>query len=369
MNILNPPQIDLLLGPIIKGGSPETTLKKISNITNIYLTEKSTNHNKLVFKFSDEHNKKKIYNSNYLGKGANTSVFAIKQIKPIEDDKLYVIRIFEDTISSVKQLIEKNYIRDKNNFIKAIPNMYCYGEILNIDGKQIHSEYNNLCYVITELYNTNFDSLNFSHKIKIFINLLELLDDAYNKKYFFWDLKFENIGYDDDYNCIMIDYDDRCVIQFPVDNPFYYGGTYVAVYITCLMALGNQHGKNTQQIEYEYDKELLPEKYHDKLGICGLPDIIFNFFFVGNNFFWSLKQRENDGLILHSAYNFYDYHQLQQNIKKFEKIYKKDKYNEFYNNIYNLLIDDNANGILSLYYDKVPSYKKMIDIIILWINY
>jgi hypothetical protein len=153
-------------------------------------------------------------------------------------------------------------------------------------------------------------------------------------------------------------------MEFPVKNPFWYGGTYYAVYITCLMALGKQQGRNIQQIKYEYDttKELLPDKFHDKLCICGLADIIFNFFFHGYEIFYSIKQRNNNGNILHPAYNFYDYIQLRQDIKQFYKIYRKDKHNNFYDDLYDLLIDDNANGLLSLYYDKVPPYQTMIDI-------
>jgi len=364
MNTLNPPIIDLLLNENLVGGDPDTVLLKLTNITNKYLKEKSDKSDKLVFQFVDEYNTQKKHGSKYLGKGANTVVCAIKKNKPIGEDKIYIIRIFESNIETTTNFINNNYKRDKINFTNAIPNIYCFGKILDKTGNNIYSDSmgSYLCYTITDLYNTSFDKLKFYNKIKIFVNLLQLLNDAQQKKYFFWDLKYDNIGYDDNYNCIMIDYDERCVIEFPVGNPFWYGGTYYAVYITCLMALGHQHGMNTQQIEYENDKELLPDKFHDKLGICGLPDIIFEFFFFGYNIFGSIKHRNNYGNILHPAYNFYDYIQLRQDIKKINKIYTKERYNSFYNDIYDLLIDDDANGILSLYYDKVPSYEKMIDV-------
>jgi hypothetical protein len=363
MDIINPSFIDLLLEENLEGGNPETILEKISNIKNKYLKQKTFSTNKLVFQFLNDYNKKKLDNSKYLGKGANTVVCAIKQIKPIETDKIYIIRIFQDTVSSTKKLIDNNYKIDKLNFKTAIPNIYCYGKILDIYGNDINiNGSTQICYVITDLYKTDFNNLRFCNKIKVFVNLLKLLNEAYHKKLFFWDLKLDNIGYDDKFNCIMVDYDAKCILKFPVNNPIWYGGTYYAVYITGLMALSYQHGNNTQQIKWESDKKVLPEKFHDKLGICGLPDIILGMFFNGTNRFHFIKQENNYGSIYHSAYNFYDYHELRKNIKIYSRKYEKEKYNDFYNDIYDLLIDDDANGVLSLYYDKVPSYEKMIEI-------
>jgi len=358
MNKINPSYIDLLLKPNLTGGNLDNVLVSISNIKNKYLEEKSNKSDKLTFQFIDEYNTQKEKNSNYLGKGVNTVVCAIKQIK---DNNIYVIRIFERDLHSVQKIINHNYKNDKNNFDKAIPNIYCYGRLLNDhDTNPTKVE---LCYMIVDLYHTNFNKLNFCKKIKIFVNLLELLKKAHEKNYFFWELKFDNIGYDNDYNCVMIDYDDHCVKSFPVSDPYWYGGTYHAVYIMGMMALGQQHGLNTQHVNDEFHKHLLPVKYHDKLGICGLPDIIFNFFFISTikYIFSDIEGENKKGNIRHSAYNFYEYVELRKKIQKYPRIYDKDKYNDFYNDIYDLLIDNDANGILSLYYHKVPTYEQMLN--------
>jgi len=189
---------------------------------------------------------------------------------------------------------------------------------------------------------------------------------------FFWDLKYDNIGYDDDFNCIMIDYDDRCVRQYPVNHPYWYGGTYCAVYITCMMALGYQFGYNTQQIKWENDdRKVLPDEYHDKLGIGGLPNIIFKMFFedAGDDtdyygiimlFGKFIIDSDIKSKVQHPSLNFYDHAKIRAYIQHIPKIYRYKMYDNFYNDIYNLLIDNDATGILSLYYHKVPTYEQMI---------
>jgi len=187
MNIDKPSHIDLLLKRNLIGGNPVDILNKISNETHQYLEEKSSNSSKLKFQFDNELNlQQHIYNK-YLGKGANTLVCAIKQIKPIMDDKIYIIRITEEygyvehehtdneTLTfALTNFIQNHYIEDKLNFKYAIPNIYCYGKILDENGRSILTDNGIICYVITEYYHTDFNKLLFDGKLKIFINLLKL---------------------------------------------------------------------------------------------------------------------------------------------------------------------------------------------------
>jgi hypothetical protein len=366
MNTVNPPQINLMLDDTLVGGNIDDMLHGLNNMRFQYLKQiDGTEENKLWFKFDELLNKTREYGSSYLGKGTVTLVCAIKKVKPVADDTKYVIRFTEGYPTEINDLIKNNYIYDKPLFEIAIPDIFCYGTIVKKDGQRVTHEGVN--YVISKYYNTNFDVLTFEQTNKIFFNLLNLMDIARVNNLFFWDLKLANIGYDENFNCIMIDYDTRTVVRYPIDDIYYYGGTFKSVYITVLMAAYTEHGYLSQIKDYgtrnTRQERILPGKYHDMLGVGGLVDVIFGLYFSNKETLSDIIDKTKRVYnAFQSFYNFCDLEILRNNIANLNcKFNLKKAYADFYNDLCNLLIDENGGGLLSLYYNKVPKYSTIIN--------
>jgi hypothetical protein len=74
-------------------------------------------------------------------------------------------------------------------------------------------------YIITKFYNTDITKFTDQQKYKLLINIIQMLIDIKNNNSFHADFKLENIGWDDNLNIILIDYDDKTII--PINETIY----------------------------------------------------------------------------------------------------------------------------------------------------
>ena len=109
-----------------------------------------------------------------------------------------------------------------------IPEIYSSGYIYEkIDGENnpmntmINNDRIGFPYIITKYYNTNFNILGIEQLKKIIYDLINILVFLKHNNYFLYDLKIENIGYDENYNIIIIDYDINTIKKQNTDKIFY----------------------------------------------------------------------------------------------------------------------------------------------------
>lgn len=165
--------------------------------------------NNKLYTMNNEKNKKKYDNNKYFGSGVQSAVYAIQDV----EGKDFVLKISK----SKKDYLVKKYIEDikkcrviQDNFTK----IYFYGTI-----QYKESTY---YYLIVPLYKTfsEIQELNLIEKIQYVKNMLAVLIKLKNIGYHWNDFKPDNIGMDEYFNCIIIDYETDTIIK---NNSFYYG--------------------------------------------------------------------------------------------------------------------------------------------------
>jgi hypothetical protein len=167
----------------------------------------------------DEDNKKIINNCNLLAKGAYQVVFKIKRAsnneKMLINNKTYILKMQEKPYDIKKYKEDKVFLKD----LDYIPKIYYNGKIKFDQSSQI--SYN---YIVTEVYNSNFDILSLSAKLYILKQLITLLEYLVKNDHTLIDLKIENIGYEnniEDINkpkLILIDYDSFTLCKYENRN-------------------------------------------------------------------------------------------------------------------------------------------------------
>lgn len=211
-----------------------------------YLTIKCSNT-----KINDNYDSNIVVFSYYFSNGATTAIFGIINVS---ENKLFQC---SELLLKVSDYAPIEYFincwkNDKLKYSDNITDIYLYGELFNKAGKYLGD------YVVVKKYNTfenltikkNKDCLNnlskrktlefYKMKLKLLESLLELCVLIHRNGNFLRDLKLENMGYDENFNAVIIDYD--CVTILPIkttndiDNLFdlvpdvniqWYSGTYV----------------------------------------------------------------------------------------------------------------------------------------------
>jgi hypothetical protein len=190
------------------GGHPTNTIKTIQNIKNKYLHFDGCARQ---FTFDDNLNTKTDINgSKYLGKGGVTAVFSIK------DDKgaIYILRIEDAKTTNDLNKFIASWTTDKTLFPKNIIEIHAYG-IAMLDGVIIGT------YMITNKY-FDFDEilkLNLYKKNIFTKRMLQFIVLLKEHDIFYRDFKLENIGFDNDLNFIVLDYDDITLVR--KNSPFF----------------------------------------------------------------------------------------------------------------------------------------------------
>jgi len=312
----------------IVGGDPNNILKNCKTLNNNYIIGFDNSTNKYIgYKIIDNDNTKKKCGSNYLAKGTYQAVFKVSQMENLENisNKKYILKIQEENYDMSKYVIDKKLLANKSSIL---PKIILYGDI-TCNGIIYH-------YIITEIYETDFNKLNLSQKKKLMCNLIKILAFLQNKQYIINDLKIANIGYKNN-KIIIIDYD-----NFTITN-FYNREESINTYIPSYM-------KKHSKLEYN----IMNKEQYLSIPYIGLTSIFLEIFSQSNqiiqlfdkHYAWNrnridiLKNEINMIEFIDYIYikypNFSNLHHLKDILYKLLSQDNLEKYN-IYNEILNKL--------------------------------
>jgi len=255
------------------GGNSQELFDDINSVDNNDYIESTDRSIKYIFK----NNQNKYKNIHYFDKGISSIVFTIEKEN---DPQKYVLKISKDKFPKDKYISDSNI---SQIIQESLPIIISYGELLYKTVEQLLPNSNQ---VINKLYSDTDSQDNFNvcyyyispeykdHKFLIAmpyekkysftIKLLELLENVSDKKYLIDDLKIKNIGTDDKFNIILIDYD-----QGMIRNQNNYLVKFKAPFIPYFMY------KNIVNIKDQY-YYVIP--FLDKFYAGGLAEILIKMF-------------------------------------------------------------------------------------------
>jgi len=281
--------IDLILYYIslYEGGSVENVLKVINTE---YVKLKNTNY-KLGVKPIIENSKinfefvihdTKIPPS--LGYGNFSAIYELKNKYNKLDTTRYILRLFnrEPTYymdktnpeSNKFHMCEKKKIKEEYGFFsKYLLNIYYYGVFNVLETGKVRTT--KLDYLITKMYNSSstvkIAEFNQEQKYKFLENNIKMLLDFRNNNRFLGDYKLTNIGWDDDLNIILIDYDSDTIIT--IDDRVFNNKMVYKQYRILSFKYSYLPNYLIEKPDSSLVKNLDNTKY-DKFSICGLINVI-----------------------------------------------------------------------------------------------
>jgi serine/threonine protein kinase len=316
--------------------------------------EKSFN---IEFRDGPKHFYERSAKTSYLGKGTYTLVCDISfqdKTTMTTPDTNCVIRIFRITKLHETNEIESHelnlFINKHELDYKLLPT-----NIIEIKYYGLLTTPSNivLSYCIVKKYHTDISLVLNNDRYKILASLVNALKTLEEHDYIHADLKSDNIGFDDSYNCIFIDYDVETIMKIR--------GTYVELkyeWNSTLTYINDTRIASTFLPIYiknffHNNIQIIPAKYIKKIHIGGLCEIIFRYLKINNilNKIFSL---------MYHAYNMiffiYDYNNL---IKLFLPQHGEQSifFNLFIfnkNQVYKKILEEDIEKILSI--DLIPTY-------------
>ena len=261
-------------------------VKEIINNIKLYWDEARISNQRLVIGDKDKV-MFDVYAENtsdpLFGSGAFTAVYKLR-VK--NDNTKYILRVYKR--SGVEHFCDDVKIRTEYSlFNKYLIDIFYYG-ILDIRG-------NKYDYIITKEYNVfKFDNKgyplesfvldsdpkkDYQLKVKLLLGNIIMLNDLYKHNYIHCDYKTPNIGWDDNFNIILIDYDIQTLyliteIKFP-NVPLIGIPSTTNIIPTYLVALGYYLAEGND-IDSHIDRKTAftdpsdNSKYFDKYSIGGL---------------------------------------------------------------------------------------------------
>lgn len=261
-----------------QGGGGEEVKEMISNM--------STNTQKLVssdkrfsFNFNDM-NHVITMNSNYLGAGSYTGVFGISE-EPTNPIKIQhgtgiILRVLVQE-TKIDEYIAK-YKADIEKFPHNIPLHYMYGTLTFVYRGITHTK----MYVIVKKYYNSKDILQFDlvPKVKILKSCLQTIKQITEKGMCYRDLKIPNIGCDENYIFIILDYDMKTLFTVDTGN------------VKKIEKLLNDYVSSTFLPFYFVDQVVSYPIHHnikmiqfDKIYLLGLAHVMFELLYGKNTAF------------------------------------------------------------------------------------
>jgi hypothetical protein len=168
----------------------------------------------------------KIDVSPAINSGKFSAIYELKNNYDVTDTTKYILRLFNrESTYHIKSsnpdgkkyhMCERKKIKEEYElFSKYLINIYQFG-VFNVheDGKVRKTT---MDYIITELYNTSSKTkvTDFTpeQKYTFLENNIKMLLELRNKKCFLGDYKLSNIGWDNNLNIILIDYDQDTIVK------------------------------------------------------------------------------------------------------------------------------------------------------------
>lgn len=220
--------LDMEIYFILNGGTP---IEILSLITNEFKKIKDNKYVLGLRSIQSGNNNYRFIKHNYVDKsieyppalnsGGLSAIYELKNESNKEDSTKYILRVFHRkptyyTESNVYHMCDKKKIKEEYElFNKYMIDIYHYG-ILKVHetGK---ARPTSIDYLITKLYKTsatdNVSQYTKQNKLKLLRNNIEMILELRKNNYFLGDYKLSNIGWDDDFNVFLIDYDSDTIIK------------------------------------------------------------------------------------------------------------------------------------------------------------
>lgn len=236
--------------------------KKRNKNYKLGIKAKDNSIKKLNFRIID-HIENKIIAPAYRN-GSYTVIYELKNESDKKDETKYLLRLIDSEKVHLCDLLKVK--TEFELYKKYLYSVYYYG-ILNVLATG-HARPHKMDYIITKFYNTDISRFTIQQKYKFLINIIQLLIDLKNNNSFHGDFKLENIGWDDNLNIVLIDYDQNTIVNinesiYEKTTPRYYRLIFPYSYLP--QYLISDEKKYVINIEYV--------KY-DKFSVGGLVNII-----------------------------------------------------------------------------------------------
>jgi len=195
-------------------------------------------------------------------KGTYTAIYNLVNVFDKTDNKKYILRLFDNTKIHLCDLLKTK--TEFDIFKKYVYNVYYWGTVNILEtGK---AKPHKIDYVITKLYNSDISGFTENQKLIFLRNNIQMLLDLRNLNYFHADYKLSNIGWTDDLNIVLIDYDQNTLIKIDksmiTDNKLNFPFTYLPKYLK----ISNIEDVLVNKTDYT--------KY-DKFSVGGLVTLIY----------------------------------------------------------------------------------------------
>jgi hypothetical protein len=306
-------------------GEADDKKKYIFEFENNLLNKKEFNHE---FKYQNE--TKKILKSSYINSGAFSTAIAIKLTEPfieIISKEILVLKILgynkhKNSNMWNKRYYGEQYIPHKTEYGNLLLDIYFYGDdIINkyfdknfLDDVEFKDFYNNkkLGFNITKFYKSlTLNNTEIKH-LKIYVlKMLAVLFYFYKKNIFLNDLKYDNIGCDQNNNLVLIDYDERHYGNFyDYSNKKHIHATLPTASILPIYLRKLIYSLIYKDIHKIKDIIKSREEFFDIINTDKKKDQQF----LLNRQFNYLKNKEHK--------DFFDYYKLEKEDEEFEKLEK-----------------------------------------------
>lgn len=320
----NPKNIDLTFVKNTKTGGGEETEPAYITISEIcyHNTDNSAlinNQEGIQFNFIKDKNvniiKKDSINCNFYNRGAMTAIYLVNK-----KDNLLEHLILR--VTKIPNLDLQKYNEDKGlDIIENLPDYLYYGKLFFENDKREQLTYH---YSIVKKYRVieNLVKEPFETKKIFFEKLLKLLVNLEGKDYLINDLKPENIGYDKDFNPIIIDYDEGTV------------------------------SKNIKGAQMFWCYHKFPQIYSGvKNQIDGFISFIFYLFFEDT--YWK-EPWWSDNRCHHNDVAF-----IKSSVEKLKK--KPSTPDNYFTFFKYMILNHNGEGLFANDPNKIPSFKQILE--------
>jgi hypothetical protein len=196
--------------------------------------------------------------------GSYTVIYELKNESDKKDEIKYLLRLIDSEKVHLCDLLKVK--TEFELYKKYMYSVYYYG-ILNVL-ETGHARPHKMDYIITKFYNTDISRFTIQQKYKFLINIIQMLIDLKNNNSFHGDFKLENIGWDDNLNIVLIDYDQNTIVNinesiYEKTTPRYYRLNFPYSYLPRYLISDDKK----YVINFEYVK-------YDKFSVGGLVNIL-----------------------------------------------------------------------------------------------
>lgn len=235
---------------------------KIKKNYNLGIKAKNDSIKNLNFRIINHIENKKI--SPAFKNGSYTVLYELKNESNKKDETKYLLRLIDSEKVHICDLLKVK--TEFELYKKYMYSVYYYG-ILNVL-ETGHARPHRMDYIITKFYNTDISKFTNKEKYTFLINVIQMLLDLKNNNSFHADFKLENIGWDDNLNIVLIDYDQNTIINinesiYTKTTPRYYKLNFPYTYLPkYLVSDEKNYVLNTEYAKY------------DKFSVGGLSKLI-----------------------------------------------------------------------------------------------